>query len=53
MRVQHEKTKAINGTLSRRKILLGGSTLAMATAMASAGPIETAQAQQQHPASVS
>ena len=53
MRVQHEKTKATDGAVSRRKILLGGTTLAAATAMGSAGPIQTAQAQQQRPASVS
>ena len=53
MRVQDEKTKVIDGAVSRRKILLGGTTLAAATAMGSAGPIQTVQAQQQRPASVS
>ena len=53
MRVQHEKTKATDGAVSRRKILLGGTTLAAATAMGSAGPIQTAQAQQQRPVAVS
>ena len=53
MRVQDEKTKATDGAVSRRKILLGGTTLAAATAMGSAGPIQTAQAQQQRPVAVS
>ncbi|MGA7599336.1 MAG: hypothetical protein WCB23_15990, partial [Pseudolabrys sp.] len=46
MRVQDEETKATEGAVSRRKILLGGTTLAAATAMGSAAPIQTAQAQQ-------
>ena len=41
MRVQDEKTNAIEGAVSRRKILLGGTTLAAATAMGSAAPIQT------------
>lgn len=53
MRVQDERTKAIDGAVSRRKVLLSGTTLAAATAMGSAGPIQTVQAQQQRPASVS
>ena len=53
MRVEDEKTKAMDGAISRRKILLGGTTLAAAAAMGSAEPIQTAQAQQQRPASVS
>ena len=40
MRVQDEKTKAIDGAVSRRKVLLGGTTLAAATAMGSAGPFK-------------
>ncbi|MGB8562675.1 MAG: DUF1254 domain-containing protein [Pseudolabrys sp.] len=46
MRVQDEKTKVIDGAVSRRKILLGGTTLAVAMAMGSAARIHTAQAQQ-------
>ena len=38
MRVQDEKTKTMDGAVSRRKILLGGTTLAAATAMGSAAP---------------
>ena len=48
MRVQDEKTKAIEGAVSRRKILLGGTTLAAATVMGSAA----LKAQQQRPAAV-
>ena len=49
MQVQDEKTKAIDGAVSRRKVLLNGTALAAATAMGSAGPIQMAQAQQQRP----
>jgi hypothetical protein len=48
MRVQDEKTNAIEGAVSRRKILLGGTTLAAATVMGSAA----LKAQQQRPAAV-
>ena len=47
MPVQDKDTKATDAAVSRRKILLGGTTLAAATAMASATPVQTAQAQQQ------
>ena len=53
MQVQDEKTKAIDGAVSRRKVLLNGTALAAATAMGSAGPIQMAQAQQQRTASMS
>jgi hypothetical protein len=48
MRVEDEKTKAMDGAVSRRKILLGGTTLAAATVMGSAA----LKAQQQRPAAV-
>ena len=47
MPVQDKDTKATDAAVSRRKILLGGTTLAAATAMASVTPVQTAQAQQQ------
>ncbi len=47
MPVQDKDTKTTDAAVSRRKILLGGTTLAAATAMASATPVQTAQAQQQ------
>jgi Sulfatase len=50
MSAQDKDTKTTDAAVSRRKILLGGTTLAAATAMASAAPIKTAQAQQQRPA---
>ena len=48
MQVQNEKTKA-DGAVSRRKVVLGGTTLAAATAMGSAGTIQRARAQRQRP----
>ena len=44
MRVEDEKTKAMDGAISRRKILLGGTTLAAATAMGSAAPLNASAA---------
>ena len=42
---------AANTALSRRNILLGGTTLAAASAMGLAAPVQTAEAQQQRPSS--
>ena len=45
-----DRGKSTRDNLSRRNVLLAGTTLAAASAMASAAPIQTAQAQQQRPA---
>ena len=42
-----DRTGAKDRALDRRKLLLGGTTLAAASALASAAPVKTAQAQQQ------
>ena len=39
-------TKTTNDSVSRRNVLLGGTTLAAASAIASTGSVQTAQAQQ-------
>src|SRR5262245_60656659 len=39
-----------DGTLSRRNMLLAGTTLAASSALGAAAPVRTAQAQQQQPA---
>jgi arylsulfatase len=44
------KTEVKNSTLNRRSILLGGSTLAVASAIGTNQPIKMAQAQAQQPA---
>jgi len=41
-----EKTKRANGALDRRKVLLGTTTFAAASALAAAAPAQVAQAQQ-------
>jgi arylsulfatase A-like enzyme len=47
MKQQGDQKKAATSALSRRNVLLAGSTLAAASAVISASPIRTAQAQQQ------
>jgi arylsulfatase len=42
-----DKTQTKNRPLNRRNILLGGTTLAAVSALGSAAPVRTAQAQQQ------
>jgi arylsulfatase A-like enzyme len=42
-----DETETRNRVLNRRNILLGGTTLAAMSALGSAGPVRTAQAQQQ------
>jgi hypothetical protein len=46
---KHDETK--NGTVNRRCVLLGGTTLAAATAVNASAPMRVAQAQQPAPAS--
>lgn len=48
-----DRTKAEKGPVSRRNILLAGTTLVAASAIGPASPIQTAQAQQQRPAAPS
>src|SRR5262249_54550561 len=42
----HLASKPTDPSINRRKILLGGTTLAAASAMAASAPVQTAQAQQ-------
>ena len=53
MRVQTPEDQGDRRCRQSAQILLGGTTLAAATAMGSAGPIQTAQAQQQRPVAAS
>ena len=48
-----DKTKIENSVLDRRKILLGSTTLAAASALGAGTPVKVAQAQGQQPAAPS
>src|SRR3954470_12883898 len=50
---QQDKTKIENSALDRRKILLGSTTLAAASALSASAPGKVAQAQGQQPAAPS
>src|SRR6476659_1367133 len=50
---QQDKTKIENSALDRRKILLGSTTLAAASALSASAPVKVAQAQGQQPAAPS
>ena len=50
---EHDKTKIENSVLDRRKILLGSTTLAAASAIGAGAPMKVAQAQAQQPAAPS
>ena len=47
---EQDKTKTENRVLDRRKVLLGSTTLAAASALGAGAPVRVAQAQAQPPA---